>query len=96
MFRSFLISFFLQQHKNAVKSNNKNNNYINQLLRLPLLKHTHTKNNNSNNNNNNNNYYYYYYYYYYNNDKGSSNLPSNGKSTPRTPQMEVPTAKVKE
>ena len=34
--------FFLQQHQNIIKSNNKNNNYMNQLLRLPLLKYTHT------------------------------------------------------
>ena len=39
----FLLNFFLQQHENIIKSNNKKNNYINQLLRLPLLKYTHTE-----------------------------------------------------
>ena len=55
----FLFCEFLQQHQNAIKSNNKIN--ANQLLRLPLSKHTHTHththtndNNNSKNNNNNN------------------------------------------
>ena len=38
----FPFKIFLQQHENTIKSNDKNNNYINQLLRLPLLKHTHT------------------------------------------------------
>ena len=41
----FLCFFFLlivfTTTQNTVKSNNKNSNYINQLLRLPLLKHTH-------------------------------------------------------
>ena len=49
---------FYNNTKKTFKSNNKNNNYINQLLKLPLLKcvrththtHTHTQNNNSNNN----------------------------------------------
>ena len=36
----FLFCEFLQQHQNAIKSNNKIN--ANQLLRLPLSKHTHT------------------------------------------------------
>ena len=39
----FPFKFFLQQHKNLIKGNNKKNNYMNQLLRLPLLKYTHTK-----------------------------------------------------
>ena len=38
----FPFKIFLQQHENAIKSNDKNNNCINQLLRLPLLKHIHT------------------------------------------------------
>ena len=37
----------LQQRDSTVKNNNKKNNYINQLLRLPLLKHTHTEKNNT-------------------------------------------------
>ena len=41
----FYFKFFLQQHKNIIKSNNKKNNYMNQLLRLPLLKYTHRKKN---------------------------------------------------
>ena len=39
----FFFFFFLQQHENIIKSNNKKNSYINQLLRLPLLKYTHTE-----------------------------------------------------
>ena len=38
----FLLNFILQ-HKNKIKSNNKKNNYMNQWLRLPLLKYTHTE-----------------------------------------------------
>ena len=38
----FPFNLFLQQHKNLTKSNNKKNSYMNQLLRLPLLKYTHT------------------------------------------------------
>ena len=38
----FLLNFFYSKHKNLIKSNNKKNNYMNQLLRLPLLKYTHT------------------------------------------------------
>ena len=38
----FLLNFILQ-HKNKIKSNNKKNNYMNQLLRLPMLKYTHRK-----------------------------------------------------
>ena len=34
---------FLQQHENIIKNNNKKNNYINQSLRLLLLKYTHTR-----------------------------------------------------
>ena len=34
----FPFKFFLQQHENTIKNSNKKNNYINQLLRLPLLK----------------------------------------------------------
>ena len=36
----FPLKKFLQQHENAVKSNNMKSNYINQLFRLLLLKHT--------------------------------------------------------
>ena len=39
----FILNFFLQQHKNIIESNNNKNNYMNQLLRLPLLKYTHTQ-----------------------------------------------------
>ena len=39
----FLLILFLQQHKSIIKSNNKKSNYMNQLLRLPLLKYTHTE-----------------------------------------------------
>ena len=43
-FSFFFFFFFLQQqHENIIKSNNKKNNYIIQLLRLPLLKYTHTQ-----------------------------------------------------
>ena len=34
----FPFNFFLQQHKTIINSNNMKNNYMNQLLRLPLLK----------------------------------------------------------
>ena len=40
----FPFKFFLQQHKTIINSNNMKNNYMNQLLTLPLLKyHTHTQ-----------------------------------------------------
>ena len=40
----FLLNFFLRQHENVIKSNNKKRkNYMSQLLRLPLLKYTHRK-----------------------------------------------------
>ena len=41
----FLLSknFFLQQHENIIKSNNTKKNCMNQILRLPLLKYTHTQ-----------------------------------------------------
>ena len=45
----FSFSGFLQQHKDTAKSNNKKNNYINQLLRSSLLKNTHRERNNTNN-----------------------------------------------
>ena len=40
----FLLSFFYSSTKNIIKINNKKNNYLNQLLRLRLLKYTHTHN----------------------------------------------------
>ena len=46
LFIHFLIFFFpfknFNNTKKTFKNNNNNNNYINQLLRLTLLKHTHT------------------------------------------------------
>ena len=36
----FPFKVFYTKHKNLIKSNNKKNNYMNQLLRLPLLKYT--------------------------------------------------------
>ena len=44
----FSFSGFLQQQKNTAKSNKKKN-YINQLLRLSLLKNTYRERNNTNN-----------------------------------------------
>ena len=38
----FSFKFFFTATQNIIKSNNKKNNYMNQLLRLPLLKYTHT------------------------------------------------------
>ena len=39
----FLLRIFTAiQKKNPFKTNNKNTSYIKQLLKLPLLKHTHT------------------------------------------------------
>ena len=43
----FILSFFLEQHKNIIESNNNKNNYMKQLLRLPLLKYTHTNKKNT-------------------------------------------------
>ena len=79
----FSFKIFLQQHENMIKSNNKTNNYINQLLRLPLLKYTHT----------------YKKIEMLKKKKKKSNTilpPQDKKRTPTTPQMEVPTAAVKE
>ena len=42
-FFPIIIFFFLQQLKNTIKIINMKNNYMNQLLRLPLLKYTHRK-----------------------------------------------------
>ena len=81
----FLLRIFTITLKITFKSNNKNDNYINKLLSLPLLKHTHAHahthshahtrthtniNNNSNNNNNNNT------------KKGNTNLLPQGINTP--------------
>ena len=44
-YKFFPFNFFLQQHKNIIKSNNKKNNYMNQLLRLPLLNYIQTEKN---------------------------------------------------
>ena len=46
-FNVFLFKIFFTKHENIIKSNNKKNNYINQLLRLPLFKYTHTEKNNT-------------------------------------------------
>ena len=42
-FFSFKNFFFTTTQKYVIKSNNKKNNYMNQLLRLPLLKYAHTE-----------------------------------------------------
>ena len=74
---------FYKYKKKTFKSNNKNNNYINQLLKLPLLKHTHTHTQKKKEKNNNN-------------KKGNTNLPAQGMSIPTLPQAEAPTVTVKE
>ena len=79
----FLLNFFLQQHENIIKSNNKKNNYINQLLRLPLVKYTHREKNNT-------------YDKKTNKKKSSANVPPQEKSISTTPQTEVSVATVKE
>ena len=43
LFFLYIKTKILQQHENTIKSNNKINNYINHLSRLPLLKYTHTQ-----------------------------------------------------
>ena len=77
----FLLRIFTITLKITFKSNNKNDNYINKLLSLPLLKHTHAHTHtrththphtNINNNSNNSN----------NNKKGNTNLLPQGISTP--------------
>ena len=81
----FLLRIFTTIQK-TFKSNNKNNNYINHSLKLPLLKHTHTQT----------------HTHIHTQRKviiikeGNTNLPPQGISTPTTPQTEVPTAAVKE
>ena len=57
---------------------------MNQLLRLPLLKYTHTEKNNTFDKKKTNK------------KKSSTSLPPQGKATPTTPQTEVPMATVKE
>ena len=80
----FLLRIFTTIQK-TFKSNNKDNNYINHSLKLPLLKHTHTNTHTHTHTKKSNN-----------NKKGNTNLPPQGISTPTTPQTEVPTAAVKE
>ena len=41
VFLFFPLRIFTANTKKTFKSSNKNKNYINQLLKLPLLKHTH-------------------------------------------------------
>ena len=81
MFCFLLIIFTAIQKKKIIKSNNKNNNYINQWLKLSLLKHTHT---------------HTHTHTETIIKKGNTNLFPQGISTPTTPQMDTPTATVKE
>ena len=88
----FLFCEFLQQHQNAIKSNNKIN--ANQLLRLPLSKHTHT--------------HTHTHTYTHTQmiiiivktiiiiKKGNTNLPPQVKSIPTISQTEDPTVTFKE
>ena len=73
----------LKQHKYIIKSNNKEIDYINQLLKLLFLKHTHTQKK------------IMQMIKKTNKKKGSIKLPPHGKSTPATPQMEALMAIVK-